>query len=1384
MDNPADVTAGVTDLRTPPPSSRLRRRLVQSTLFPHTSPDTATAGDNCDRDDDRDDDEDEEYCGGSLKKKTKKKPRKTKAITPKSRASKKVVVTNKEVPKKGVADEESPITNKSNFFVKVSEKRQQKIQQKDQSCVGSVEDDNKSSSHEDVAKCSSPPDSKANDEKSPQRRKRRCSATPENQGTSATRKKRRVSATPEKRGKNTTPKQKVVVSGSNGKSEQIRDPTQGEHTSQLIPNLRLEAKLKAEENSRIYGGRQIHPFFSSRKMVKRNQNGTDENNWSLVDKKDKSITVRPIHVFEQVKDDDFSPDWGQWVFLESKSSNCDFKNELPTFNERPVKSLHFDNLFTISGRQSNGSSDSCPIQVDEVLLHHSPNNQDCFPNAPYPVLIDEQVPLCEKSVEREANHNMSDVSMCGVDDGRGRNSTVKMIYGHDLVNQPENSLWTNKYQPKLANEICGNGEPVHFLNNWLRLWHEKGSGTSKTLVDIYRAQDADYSYTSESDFEDIEEENRLKNVLLITGPVGSGKSAAIYACAKEQGFQVIEVNSSDWRNGALVKQRFGEAVESHWLQCSAENSERPVIKNFFKSFPVSSNATTDQGISNDVTELISLSDDEISGNTRMTPTKSVVNKSKTVREPSGSRTLILFEDVDADLCEDRGFISTIQQLAETAKRPMILTSNSKDPVLPNNLDRLELSFSKPSVEELLCLISMVCSEEEVTIPPCLVKRFIDFCQGDIRKTILQIQFWCQGQSCIRDRKIFDEYGLMVFDPDAAHNILPKIISSSYTSQLSEMVDKEITKSLLEMEEASHLTEDEEDLKINDLGTLTFQPNSIDARKEAMLCCHCSDQDGNEVPSQPGTACELSDASDSPVAFGRRSVWRRTDTVLSSESREECSSDGFPAVPSKLSGDIDSEAHLEGISKAPSHCFAPEISSSPVAEELVHSDSVKVEDSCYPCAITEECVLFNGTCKSVDVSCVPESTCVAETQIYSDAVSWGNVDNTAETAFIKNNLPHSDINLNISPSGLHEIPVLVGNDYDAIPDSVIKVDEITDYHINGAEMALTKCDFSGNGIDLNASPHEFREIPVLLNNNCHSITESVQEEMADSHVECVRAFSREYQGMDECSRMNFSMRSNYKHQSSLLASDTVQETWKKLRNCHMDLKQYATLEHKDASKFLKFAHGMSNLISDADLLLSDCQLLIRDNLKPSMFQCETAHSLSWYDDQLKMVSTISEHGMCLYAKHIDAASANIISSGRVNLAREMLASATNTMALGKLVGHHKKRIQKLDMGLSRSGNLLERESAASLCSVVQSIIPTGSYLSVKGNALHEYLSSLSQISRSEANRLSESLQKSRRRVRVARNYLTTATPSLNPEDLSLLNEYNCYQKVSPQTMEED
>lgn len=44
---------------------------------------------------------------------------------------------------------------------------------------------------------------------------------------------------------------------------------------------------------------------------------------------------------------------------------------------------------------------------------------------------------------------------------------------------------------------------------------------------------------------------------------------------------------------------------------------------------------------------------------------------------AADKTLILFEDVDTIFEEDRGLIASIQQIAETAKRPMVLTSNSK-----------------------------------------------------------------------------------------------------------------------------------------------------------------------------------------------------------------------------------------------------------------------------------------------------------------------------------------------------------------------------------------------------------------------------------------------------------------------------------------------------------------------------------------------------------------------------------------------------------------------------------------------------------------------------------------------------------------------------------
>jgi len=59
-----------------------------------------------------------------------------------------------------------------------------------------------------------------------------------------------------------------------------------------------------------------------------------------------------------------------------------------------------------------------------------------------------------------------------------------------------------------------------------------------------------------------------------------------------------------------------------------------------------------------------------------TQAKSSWNTSEKIAiNQTANKSLILFEDVDTVFDEDRGFIASILQLAETTKRPIILTSN-------------------------------------------------------------------------------------------------------------------------------------------------------------------------------------------------------------------------------------------------------------------------------------------------------------------------------------------------------------------------------------------------------------------------------------------------------------------------------------------------------------------------------------------------------------------------------------------------------------------------------------------------------------------------------------------------------------------------------------
>ncbi|RUS19935.1 hypothetical protein BC937DRAFT_86693 [Endogone sp. FLAS-F59071] len=67
------------------------------------------------------------------------------------------------------------------------------------------------------------------------------------------------------------------------------------------------------------------------------------------------------------------------------------------------------------------------------------------------------------------------------------------------------------------------------------------------------------------------------NTILLSGPPGSGKTAAVYACAAEAGYEVFEVHSGHRRAGRDVLAMVGEMAESHLVAFGAPMGEAEEI---------------------------------------------------------------------------------------------------------------------------------------------------------------------------------------------------------------------------------------------------------------------------------------------------------------------------------------------------------------------------------------------------------------------------------------------------------------------------------------------------------------------------------------------------------------------------------------------------------------------------------------------------------------------------------------------------------------------------------------------------------------------------------------------------------------------------------------
>eukprot|EP00063_Salmo_salar_P083430 XP_014058265.1 PREDICTED: ATPase family AAA domain-containing protein 5-like isoform X1 [Salmo salar] len=362
----------------------------------------------------------------------------------------------------------------------------------------------------------------------------------------------------------------------------------------------------------------------------------------------------------------------------------------------------------------------------------------------------------------------------------------------------EDVLWTEKYQPQHSNDVIGNTASVRRLHSWLREWKLRADREERKKQKEKKREDNSNDSWDTEDGDSQEGEDFMCNTLLITGPTGVGKTAAVYACAQELGFKVFEVNASSQRSGRQILSQLREATQSHQVDIQGFNAHKPCyfssstakpgssprkvysprrvvssprkppqsprgakrgglaptsLTNFFKmGRPGPTNkerASQDQKQPTAVPKKTSKAKESSSKTEEPQngPAAAANSKDSSSSEEQSKKTatsLILFEEVDVVFDDDSGFLAAIKTFMTTTKRPVILTTS--DPTFSTMFDGYfeEIHFKTPSVVNVGSYLQLLCLAENMRTDARDVSSLLHLNGCDIRQSLLHLQFWSRS----------------------------------------------------------------------------------------------------------------------------------------------------------------------------------------------------------------------------------------------------------------------------------------------------------------------------------------------------------------------------------------------------------------------------------------------------------------------------------------------------------------------------------------------------------------------------------------------------------------------------------------------------------------
>ncbi|KAF2011470.1 P-loop containing nucleoside triphosphate hydrolase protein [Aaosphaeria arxii CBS 175.79] len=363
----------------------------------------------------------------------------------------------------------------------------------------------------------------------------------------------------------------------------------------------------------------------------------------------------------------------------------------------------------------------------------------------------------------------------------------------------EQQSWVQKYAPCSATQVLQAGKEAIVLRDWLR---------SLTVMSVESGKDAKEANTATvelrrhpkkkrkkaendfivDDFEDFAAEDMIeisdgedygghsrpisqgksvkqpqftrdKNVVIISGPHGCGKSATVHAVAKELGFEVFEINSGSRRSGKDIQDRVGDMTANHLVNHKRQDGAPKQQTATADDTDAERNALAlqndiDSGRQGTMTSFFK-------GNPQIgVKLKSTVDKHKkrdsqaqtTLLPPkSQKQSLILFEEADVLFEEDQQFWAQVIKLASQSKRPIIITCNEEAqiPIYDLPLGAI-LRLSQPPSDLATDYMLTLAAKEGHIVKRQAISDLYRCKRQDLRASITELDFWCQMS--VGDRK--------------------------------------------------------------------------------------------------------------------------------------------------------------------------------------------------------------------------------------------------------------------------------------------------------------------------------------------------------------------------------------------------------------------------------------------------------------------------------------------------------------------------------------------------------------------------------------------------------------------------------------------------------